>query len=177
MLPLIEKHTDTLTEQTQTKPQGTFQFKNKQMGTFSLNPPINLSEESKWLLAVAGFETTNSVFNIADQNNSSSTSTAAYLSPKGGGEAINQLNEKLELKSQNDIELHVEEVEKRGTRIKRGNTGFILAGFGHFKSEILAELKRVKHKDLEDLVYRMELSYDEIVDIFDIKHIDGSTIG
>ena len=53
LLLLIEKHTDTLIEQTKTKPQETLEFKmNKQMQTFSFNPPINLLEEGKWLLAV-----------------------------------------------------------------------------------------------------------------------------
>ena len=35
----------------------------------------------------------------------------------------------------------------------------------------------MKYKDLEDLVYRMQLIYDEIVEILDIKYIAGSTIG
>ena len=61
-----------------------------------------------------------------------------------GEEAINQLNETLELRSQNDIELLVEEVGKRGTRMEIGNSGYILAGFDLFKSEILAEIKRVE---------------------------------
>ena len=56
MLLLIEKHTDTLIEQTKTKPQETLEFKlNNQMQTFLFNPPINLSEESKRLLSVTNF--------------------------------------------------------------------------------------------------------------------------
>ena len=66
---------------------------------------------------------------------------------------------------------------RKGTGIETENGGHNLAGFDHFKSEILAELKRVKYEDLEDMVYRMELTYDEIVDILDIKYIPGSTIG
>ena len=42
---------------------------------------------------------------------------------------------------------------------------------------MLADLKKVKCKGLEDMVYRMELTYDEIVDILDVKYIAGSTIG
>ena len=69
LLLLIEKHTDTLIEKTKTKPQETLEFKmNKQMQTFSINPPVNLVEEGKWLLAVSAFEATNSVFNITDEN-------------------------------------------------------------------------------------------------------------
>ena len=43
---LIKKHTDTLVEQTKTKPQETIEFKmNKKMQTYSFNPPINSVEE------------------------------------------------------------------------------------------------------------------------------------
>ena len=46
LLLLIQKHTDTLIEQTKTKPQETLEFKlNKQMDTFSFFIPINLPEE------------------------------------------------------------------------------------------------------------------------------------
>ena len=71
LLLLNKKHTDTLIEQTKTKPQETLEFKmDKQMQTFSFNPPINLIEEDKWLLALSSFECTNSVFNITNENNS-----------------------------------------------------------------------------------------------------------
>ena len=70
LLLLIKKHTDTLVEQTKLKPQETLEFKmDKQMQTFSFNPPKLLIEEGKWLLAVTSFETTNSVCNITDENN------------------------------------------------------------------------------------------------------------
>ena len=76
---------------------------------------------------------------------------------------LHNLNKLLDLRSQNDIELHVQEVWKRGTRKEIENRGYKLAGFDLFKSEILAGLRRVKYKDLEDIVYRMELTYDEII--------------
>ena len=82
-LLLIKKHTDTLTERTKTKPKGTLEFKlNKQMQTFSFNIPINLSDERKWLLAVTGFEPTNTVFNKTDENNSFSITTPEPWIPK-----------------------------------------------------------------------------------------------
>ena len=69
LLLLIKKHTDTLLEQTRTKPQETLEYKtNEQMQTFSFNPPINSVEEGKWLLAVSSFECTSSVFNITNEN-------------------------------------------------------------------------------------------------------------
>ena len=64
LLLLIKKHTDTLIEQTKTKPLETLEFKmNRQMQTFSFNPQNNLVE-GKWLLVVSSFVCTNSVFNI-----------------------------------------------------------------------------------------------------------------
>ena len=56
-------------------------------------------------------------------------------------------------------------------------SAYNLAGFDHFKSEILAELKRLRYRVLDDMVYRMELTYDEIVDFLDVKYTAGSNIG
>ena len=62
LLILLKKHTDTLVEQTKTKPQETLEFKmNKPMQTFSFNPPINLLEEGKWLLGLSSLQCTISV--------------------------------------------------------------------------------------------------------------------
>ena len=52
-----------------------------------------------------------------------------------------------------------------------------MAGFGHFKSEILAELRGVKYHDLEDMVYRMELPFYNFFDVFDIKYTSATSIG
>ena len=52
------------------KPQETLEFKMiRSRQTISLNPPINLVEEGKWLLGVTSFQCTNSVFNITNENN------------------------------------------------------------------------------------------------------------
>ena len=80
-LLLLKKRTNTVIEQTQTKPQETLAFKlNKQMETFSIIPPINLVEERKWLLAVTSLEATNSLFNLTDENNFFSISTPRHWS-------------------------------------------------------------------------------------------------
>ena len=39
------------------------------------------------------------------------------------------------------------------------------------KDEILAELKNVKYNDHDDLVYRLQLTYGEIIHILDLKYI------
>ena len=138
------------------------------MDAFSFNPPINLVEEGKWLLGLTSSECTNSVFNKPDENNSFSISTPSHCISEDGQELITKVKKLLELKSENDIQLHVKEFGKRGTRMEIENSGYNLAGFDLFKCETLVELKRIKHKDLEDMVYRLQLTHDEIVDILDV---------
>ena len=175
LLLLIKKHTDTLIEQTKTRAQETLEYKmDEQMQTFSFNPPINLFEEGKWLLAVSSFECTNSVFNITNENNSFSIIIPGHYQNKSDEKTIDDLNKLLELKS---LELHVEEVRKRGNKIKIGDNEYQLSDFDYQKHEILEELKKVKYNDLEDLVYRMRLSYDEIMDILDLKYIPTKRTG
>ena len=175
LLLLIKKHTDTLIEQTKTKPQETLEFKmNKQMQNFSFNPPINLLEEDKWLLAVSSLECTNSVFNITNENNSFSIIIPGHYQNKSDEKTIVELNILLELKS---LELHVDEVRKRGNKIKIGDIEYKLSDFDNQKKDILEELKKVKYNDLEDLVYRMRLSYDEIMDILDLNYIPTKRTG
>ena len=169
LLLLIKKHTDTLIQQTKTRPQETFEFKiNKQMQTFSFNPPINLIEEGKWLLGVSSFECTNSIFNITNKNNSFSIIIPGHYQNESDEKTINDLNKLLELIS---LELHVEEVRKRGNKIKVEDNEYKLSEFDTQKNEILEELKNVKYNDLDDLVYRLRLSYDEVMDILDLKYI------
>ena len=175
LLLLIKKHTDTLIQQTKTKPQETLEFKlNKHMQTFSFNPSINLIEEDKWLLAVSSFECTNSVFNITDENNSFSKIIPGQYQNKTDEKTINDLNKLLELKS---LELHVEEVKKRGNKIKTEYKEYKISDFDDQKNEIIEELKNAKYNDLEDLVYRMRLSYDEIMDILDLNYIPTKRTG
>ena len=175
LLLLIKKHTDTLIEQTKTKPQETLEFKmNKQMQTFSFNPSFNLVEEGKWLIAVSSFECRNSVFNITNENISFSIIIPGHYQTEFAEETIDKLYKLLELKS---LELHVAEVRKRGNIIKIGDNEYKLSGFDTQKHEIIEELKNAKYNDLEDLVYRMQLTYDEIIKILDLKYIPTKRIG
>ena len=38
------------------------------------------------------------------------------------------------------------------------------------KNKILEEIKNVKYNDIKDSVYRMQLTYDEIIDILNLKY-------
>ena len=174
LLLLIKKHTDTLVEQTETRPQETLEFKmDKQMQTFSFNPLINLIEEDKWLLAVFSFECTDSVFNITNDNNSFSIIIQGHWETEFAEKTIDEVNRLLELRS---LELHVNEVRKRGNEIKIGDKEYKLSDFDNQKYEILEELKKTKYNDLGDLVYRMQLTYDEIIDVLDLKYISTKRI-
>ena len=175
LLLLNKKHTDILIEQTKTKPQETLDFKmNKPMQTFSFNPPIILVEEGKWLLAVFSLECTNFVFNITNENNSFSTIIPGHYESEFAEKMINYLNKFLELAS---LELDVKEVRKRGTKIKIGDNEYKLSDFDTQKNEMLEELRNVKYNDLEDLAYRLRLSYDEIIDILDLKYVSTKRTG
>ena len=90
------------------KPQEMLEFKmNKEMETFSFSPPITLVEERKGLIAVTSFETTNSVFNTTDNNNSLSTIILGHWNSKDSEQLFNKLNKLLELRSEHDLEINV----------------------------------------------------------------------
>ena len=120
------------------------------------------------------FECTNSVFNITNENNSFSIIIPGLYQNKSDEKTIDDLNKLLELKS---LELHVEEVRKRGNKIKIGDIHYQLSDFDTQKNEILEELGHAKYNDLKDLVYRMRLSYDEIMDRLDLKYVPTKRTG
>ena len=145
------------------------------MENFSFSRSINLAEERKWLLAVLSFEVTNSVSNINNEDKSFSISTPGHWNSEDGEELVNKPNKSLELRSENDIDLHVEEVRKRRNQIKIGDKEYKVSDLDTRKIETIKQLKNIEYNDLEDMVYRMELTYDEIIDILDVKLIAGST--
>ena len=140
----IEKHTDTLIEQTRTRPQETLEFKMiKQMQNFSCNPPIEIVEDGEWLLAVSCSETTNSSFNIIDENNSFSISKTgrSRISNFSIDGIFDKLKNFLKLKFEKDIELHVQEVRKQGIEKNKLQSIFLI-GFLYFKRRIIWEIKK-----------------------------------
>ena len=157
-------------EQTKTRAQEILEFKMIQSKqTFFFNLPLNLVEEGKWLLAVSLFD---SVFKKTNENNSFSIIIPGrwgipnYLEFK----FIHKLKNLLKLKSENGIDIHVEEVRKRGIQIKIGDKELKLSDFDTSKNEIFEELKKVNYHDLEDMVKRMQLTYNEIMDVLDINY-------
>ena len=54
---------------------------------------------------------------------------------------------------------------------------YSLSSFGTFENEILEELKKDEYNDLEDIVYRYKLTYDEIIDILDLESFSLKRLG
>ena len=106
--------TETIIEHTKTRPQETLEFQmNKKMETFSFNPPINLSEEGNWFLSVSSFQGTISVVNIINENNSFLITIPGHWKSKSAEKTFDELNKLVNLRSQNYIDLHVEQVRKK----------------------------------------------------------------
>ena len=124
---------------------------------------------------MTSFEASNSVFNLTNENNSFSITTPGHWSSRGGAETINKLQKLLKLRSENDIKVHVKEVERRGKKIKKDtrNMNYLTL----ILKKRIEELKNVEYIDLEDMVFRMELTYSEIEKILDVKYIATSIIG
>ena len=174
LLISITKNCQTLFAQTKTKPQEMLEFTmGKQMQTFSINSPITLSEQDSCLLSFSSFETTNYVFILTVENNSFSISIPGHRNSKSAEKTVDELNKILTLTSENDAELRVGEVRKRGQQIKIGDKEYKLLDLGFHKNEINEELKNVGFNDFENLVFRMLLTYNEIASLLDMKNIDA----
>ena len=107
-------------------------------------------------------------FNITNENNSFSIFIPGHYETQVAEKTIDDLNKLLELKS---LELHVQEVRKKRKIIIQGDKDFELSDFDIQKNEILQELRNVKYNDLDYLVQRMKLTYDEIIDVSRLKYI------
>ena len=71
----------------------------------------------------------------------------------------------------------MKEVRKRGHQIEVGDKECKLTDFDVFKEETLEKLKNGKYNDLADMVYIFQLTYDEIVNLLDLKYLPTKKIG
>ena len=69
------------------------------------------------------------------------------------------------------------EIRKRGNQLKTGDKEYKLSDFDTQEIEMLEELENLKYNDLEDMVYRMKLTYDEIIGVLDLKYIRTKRTG
>ena len=143
------------------------------METISKNPPINFTEEGKWLSAVKRFETPSLVFDKTVDNNSFSCFTRNHWTPKDGGETVSGLKKLLELRRRIDFEKHLQEDKKRCLILAKD---FSLANHDtNQKKEIVEQLKGINYNDLKNVVFIMKLTYNEVRDILDIKNFGAKT--
>ena len=102
------------------------------------------------------------------KKNSFSITIPGHWENNFDGKTIDELIKLIDLRSP---ESHVKEITKRGNEIKIGGNEYKLSDFDTQKNETLEELKNVKYNDVEDLLYRLQLTYDEIIDFLDLKYI------
>ena len=95
---------------------------------------------------MSSYECTNSVFNITNENVSFSTIVPGHYQTESPEKTIDELNKLLEIRSQNGIEFHVEQVRKKGLILIND---YSLSSLGMFKDEILEDLKNAKLNDLD----------------------------
>ena len=74
-----------------------------------------------------------------------------HWSSKSAEKTIDELNKILELRSEIYIELHIEQVRKKGLILIKD---YSICSLGTFKKEILEDLINAKDNDLQDMVYR-----------------------
>ena len=60
---------------------------------------------------------------------------------------------------------------------KIGDKEITLSDFDTSRQKILKELKKIGYIDLENIVYRMQLTFNEIIDVLDRKYIPTKRIG
>ena len=85
-------------------------------------------------MAVSLFDCTNSVLNITNENNSFSIIIPGHYETEFAEKTIDDLNKLLELKS---LELHLEEVKKRGNKLKLGDNEYKFSDFDTQKMRYL----------------------------------------
>ena len=136
---------------------------------------------------MTNFGATNCDSNTTDWNNSfpSSTSIPEYWIPGSSGGTFDKLKELLELRSKTILNY---------TWCKPKNRGLVFMETSSWsdldirQKETNEEINIIKYgtqdtrqpneyKNLEDLVYRLQLTSDEIIKTLDIKHKAGSTTG
>ena len=77
-------------------------------------PSTNLVEEGKWVLGKTSVEVINTLFIITNETESSLITKPGHWNSKPAEKTIDELYTILELRYENDIEVQIKEVEKRG---------------------------------------------------------------
>ena len=87
---------------------------------------------------VTSCETTNSVFNIIDENKTFSITTPVHWNVESAKKTIEELNKLIDLRPGYDIDWNVEQVRKKGIVLIND---YFLSSLGTFENEILDDKK------------------------------------
>ena len=98
------------------------------------------------------FEATKTVFITTDENNTFPVFTPGHWFTRGGAETSNKLQKLLQLRSQNDLQLHVNEVKKKGNK-KMGDNEYKLSDLDTHENEEFEDLRNAQNNDLDDMVF------------------------
>ena len=179
LLLLIKKHTDTLIEEIKTRPQETLDFKmNKQMQTFSFNPPIILVEQDKWLIGVTSLECTiSAVFNITNENNSFSITIPGHWDSESAKKAVEKLKGLLEL-DKKELSLHIAAVREKGRKINIGEDENDLSDLDNslLRKEIIEKLLKINILTTTNRLQTWKIVQDASMSTSIEIHIDLTSI-
>ena len=103
-----------------------------------------------------------------------SVSIPSYWSDNGV-EIVENLNEILEFTKEKAIDLQVKEVEKSGRLKETSFTEKPSAAFDSFKMKIFGKSKRIKCNEIEDIISRISVTYNKIIDIVVVKYIHATS--
>ena len=81
---------------------------------------------------------------MTDKNNSFSNTIPSHWDSKSAEKTIDELNNLLEIRSENGIELHVKGVRKRVNQVKIGDNGYKLSDFDTQKKRKTRRTKKCK---------------------------------
>ena len=98
---------------------------------------------------MTSFEATNSVFKTTNEKKVFRLQRHPIGFPEEAKETIIEIREFLGLRAQKDIELHVEEVRKRGNQTKRRDNENILSELDTRTNEITKEIKNEQYNGLK----------------------------
>ena len=102
---------------------------------------MNLSEEGRSLLPVTTFEATNFISTLTNENNSFPITIPGHWNSELGEKTFDELYRLLEFRSQNDIDIYVEQVGKKAIVLIND---YCLSNRDTFKSEKLVNIKKWK---------------------------------
>ena len=71
----------------------------------------------------------------------------------------------------------LKKLEKKGIKLKKGYKDYILSDLDTSKKGKIEELKNAEYNDLDDMVFRMQLTFHEVAEVLDTKYIDAKSTG